>query len=165
MILVDMVGGDNLRFINEQYSTSSLLDELFQTGRQLGFTSAFPSNPIIRSITDDHVAFVNYGIPAADLIIKFWDAPVEWPYHHTASDDLSHISNQSLQITGKTVEQFIYNNYYENGNSFHGNSPWTGDSNLLEPELFFLLVIFIPIIIVTLVIFYIRLRKSNRLLN
>ena len=42
MILLDMVGGSNLRFISEQHSTSSLLNELFETGRQLGFTNAFP---------------------------------------------------------------------------------------------------------------------------
>ncbi len=33
MILLDMVGGTNLQFINEQYSTSSLLDELFAIGK------------------------------------------------------------------------------------------------------------------------------------
>ncbi|MHA1171776.1 MAG: M28 family peptidase, partial [Candidatus Heimdallarchaeota archaeon] len=114
MILLDMVGGVNLRFINEQRSTSSLLDELFETGRQLGYTSAFPSDPIVASIEkDDHVPFLNYGIPSADLIIKFWNQPAEWPYHHTTDDDISHISNTSLEITGKTVEQFIYNNYYD----------------------------------------------------
>lgn len=161
MILLDMVGGTNLRFISEQYSTSSLLNELFETGRQLGFTSAFPSNPIVGTISDDHVPFVNYGIPSADLIIKFWNSPIEWPYHHTINDDVSNISNNSLEITGKTVEQFIFNNYYEDDNQFQGNFPWSSDFNLLDSELFLFIIILIPIIGITVVVLFLRFR-SNR---
>ncbi|MFX0077060.1 MAG: M28 family peptidase [Candidatus Hermodarchaeota archaeon] len=161
MVLLDMVGGTNLRFINEQYSTSSLLEELFATGRQLGYTNAFPSNPTVASITDDHVSFLNYGIPSADLIIKFWDSPAEWPYHHTISDDLSHISNQSLEITGKTVEQFIYNNYFENQTSFEGNRPWSDDSNLFTPELIITLIILLPILGISAVFLYLQFRKNR----
>jgi len=159
MILLDMVGGNNLRFISEQYSTSSLLNELFETGRQLGFTSAFPSDPTVGTISDDHVAFVNYGIPSADLIIKFWNAPVEWPYHHTTNDDLSHISNTSLEITGKTVEQFIYNNYYNIHNHFLGNFPWSDDFNLLDSEFFIFIVILIPIGVIAVIILILRSRS------
>lgn len=162
MILLDMVGGSNLRFISEQYSTSSLLNELFETGRQLGFTSAFPTNPTISSITDDHVAFVNYGIPTADLIIKFWNAPIEWPYHHTTQDDLSHISNRSLEITGKTVEQFIYNNYYDPINSeFQGNFPWREDLDLLDSDLFILIFILIAIVGTVVIFFFLVSRTSK----
>jgi len=152
MILLDMVGGTKLRFINEQYSTSSLLNELFETGRQLGYRSAFPSDPIVWSIEDDHVPFLNYGIPSADLIIKFWNQPAEWPYHHTTGDDISQISNTSLEITGKTVEQFIYNNYYNVSNPYQGNFPWSDDFNLLDSELFTLILIILPIIGVAVVV-------------
>ncbi|MHA1535566.1 MAG: M28 family peptidase [Promethearchaeota archaeon] len=163
MILLDMVGGVNLRFINEQLSTSSLLNELFETGRQLGYTSAFPSDPIVGSIADDHVPFLNLGIPSADLIIKFWNQPVEWPYHHTTGDDLSHISNVSLEITGKTVEQFIYNNYYDINDQYQGNFPWKDDFNLLDSELFILLMISLPIIGIAVVVLVLRsrLKRSN----
>ena len=163
MILLDMVGGENLRFINEQHSTSSLMDELFETGRQLDFTNEFPINPIVEEITDDHVAFINYGIPSADLIIKFGGQPPEWPYHHTTEDDISHISNNSLEITGKTVEQFIYNNYYNNSNQHQGNFPWRDDFNLLDSELFILLMISLPIIGITVVVLILRsrLKRSN----
>jgi Zn-dependent M28 family amino/carboxypeptidase len=142
MILLDMVGGVNLRFINEQYSTSSLLDELFAIGRQLGYTSQFPSNPENAAITDDHVAFLNTGIPSADLIINFWNNP-GWPYHHTTLDNISFISNTSLEITGKTIEQFIYNNYFiDPYNTYKGNFPWDRDLSIpyLEELLFLLMV-------------------------
>jgi hypothetical protein len=163
MILLDMVGGTNLRFINEQHSTSSLLNELFETGRQLGYISAFPSDPIVTSISDDHVPFLNFGIPSADLIIKFWNQPAEWPYHHTTGDDISHISNNSLEITGKTVEQFIYNNYYDITDQYQGNFPWSDDFNLLDSELFMLILIVLPIIGIAVVVLVLRsrLKRSN----
>ena len=161
MILLDMVGGTNLRFINEQHSTSSLLNELFETGRQLGYTSAFPSDPIVTSISDDHVPFLNFGIPSADLIIKFWNQPAEWPYHHTTGDDISHISNNSLEITGKTVEQFIYNNYYDITDQYQGNFPWSDDFNLLDSELFMLILIVLPIIGIAVVVLVWRSRSKK----
>ena len=165
MILLDMVGGTNLRFINEQHSTSSLLNELFEIGRQLGFTNAFPLDPIVGTITDDHVAFLNYGIPSADLIIKFWNQPAEWPYHHTTGDDISHISNNSLEITGKTVEQFIYNNYYDTTDQYQGNFPWKDDFNLLDSELFIFIVIILPIIGLAVVILWFRSRLMKKSLE
>lgn len=161
MILLDMVGGENIRFISEKNSTPSLLNELFETGRQLGYISAFPSNPIGGTIFDDHVPFLNYKIPSADLIIKFWDTPIEWPYHHTTNDDLSHISNTSLEITGKTVEQFVYNNYYNIDNQFQGNFPWSNDFNLLDSEYLIFIIILIPIGIVAVIILLLR-SRSNR---
>ncbi len=157
MILLDMVGGANLKFISEQHSTSLLLNELFETGRELGYTSQFPSDPIISSITDDHVPFVNYGIPSADLIINFWDNPA-WPYHHTTEDNLDHISNYSLEVTGKTVEQFIYNNYLETNNQFQGNFPWNDDFNFLDSDFLTLIAIVLPIIGIASVLLIVRSR-------
>jgi len=145
MILFDMVGGTNLQFIDEQYSTSSLLDEIFATGRSLGFTAQFPSNPISNSIVDDHRAFINIGIPAADLIINFWSNP-NWPFHHTTQDTLSNIANNSLEITGKTVEQFIYNNYLNTTTKvYKGNYPWFEDIDRALLEIFMFIVIIVAI--------------------
>ncbi|MFX0026873.1 MAG: M28 family peptidase [Candidatus Hermodarchaeota archaeon] len=165
MLLLDMVGGENLQFINEQHSTSSLLEELFEIGRQLGYSTQFPTNPYSATITDDHVAFINNGTPSADLIIKFWDNPA-WPYHHTTQDDLSHISNMSLEITGRTVEQFIYNNYLDiPSNKYQGNFPWKQDINVLDTDLLIFLIIFFGIIgvstIVILIIRRIYVRKKD----
>jgi len=145
MILLDMVGGANLRFINEQYSTSSLLDELFAVGRALGYTSQFPSNPERNKIIDDHRAFVNIGIPSADLIINFWDNP-NWPFHHTTHDNLTYISINSLEVTGRTVEQFIYNNYLNiSDGRYKGAYPWNKDIDILNIEIIMILLITIAI--------------------
>jgi hypothetical protein len=163
MILLDMVGGINLQFINEQHSTSSLLDELFEIGRQLGYTSEFPQNPLIAPVRDDHVAFLNYGIPSADLIIKFWNNPA-WPYHHTVDDNINAISMESLEITGRTVEQFIYNNYYNDTYLYSGNYPWSIDINLPNTNISIVLMIIIFILVGVTVFFLIRryfIKKSS----
>ena len=143
MILLDMVGGKNLRFINEEYSTSSLLNELFAIGRELGYTTQFPSNPISRSITDDHVAFVNIGIPSADLIINFWNDQ-NWDYHHTTEDNINNIDKYSLEITGRTVEQFIYNNYLNNSTEMAiGNFPWNFDKDQTTVDIIMMFILVI----------------------
>ncbi|MHA2128282.1 MAG: hypothetical protein ACW99E_23545 [Promethearchaeota archaeon] len=75
------------------------------------------------------------GVPSADLIINFWDNP-NWPYHHTIQDDLSHISSNSLEITGRTIEQFIYNNFLNTTNDgYVGNYPWSEDINWIDLEI------------------------------
>lgn len=155
MILLDMVGGQGLQFINEQYSTSSLLNELFAVGRALGYTDAFPSSPEVNSITDDHKAFVDVDIPSADLIINFWSNPM-WPYHHTIDDTIQHISNESLEITGKTVEQFIYNNYLDvPWNTYQGNYPWNSDRTLLNSDLIMQFLIIIGVVSIGILIYLI----------
>ncbi|TXT63868.1 MAG: Aminopeptidase YwaD [Promethearchaeota archaeon] len=164
MLLFDMVGGTGLQFINEQYSTSSLLDELFAVGRALGFTYVFPINPEVNSIIDDHKAFVDSEIPSADLIINFWNNPC-WPYHHTINDTLQHISNESLEITGKTVEQFIYNNYLDvPWNLYKGNYPWNIDQTRLSTQIITQILILIGIISIAVAgyLIYIGLKSSHR---
>ena len=153
MILLDMVGDSKLRFMNEVHSTSSLLDELFAIGRELGYTSQFPSNAISKRVTDDHIAFLNIGIPSADLIIDFGDTSI-WPYHHTALDDIDSITASSLEVTGKTVEQFIYNNYFNTTlEIYKGNYPWLVDIDRAFVETIMYLIIIVAsgaIIIMTL---------------
>jgi hypothetical protein len=142
MILLDMVGGENLKFIKESYSNTLLMEELFEIGQDLGYNQAFPENPVKASVTDDHKAFVDIGIPSADLIIKFWNKPEEWPYHHTTEDNLAHISNESLKITGTTIEQFFYNVYHSNYSAFsQSNYPWRDDKPLNAPLCFLLILI------------------------
>jgi len=138
MVLLDMVGGTGLKFINEQYSTSSLLDELFTTGQGLGYTNEFPASAEIASITDDHCAFVDIGIPSADLIINFWSNP-NWPHHHKTTDTITYISRDSLEATGETVEQFVYNVWHKDS-TYVSNYPWDVDNTTLPPELIIFLI-------------------------
>jgi hypothetical protein len=166
MILFDMVGGINLRFINEQYSTSSLLDELFAVGRALGYSSQFPSNPERNQIIDDHRAFVNIGIPAADLIINFWDNP-GWSYNHTTQDNITYISDNNLEITGRTVEQFIYNIYLNSSSYiYEGNYRWNEDIDILYVEIIMIFLISISIMaIAILILLFIRYSPSKNMID
>lgn len=170
MILLDMVGGNNLEFIREGYSTQSLLDELFTVGRSLGYTSQFPSNPTSKAITDDHLAFLNYGIPSADLIINFWSNP-NWPYHHTTEDIIDHISKSSLEATGKTVEQYIYNNYYSESTnpSPDGNSSDEDPGNIhqdfpyMDFVIFFIMVgVIIGLTLISINLIHKRIVKKSK---
>ena len=159
MILLDMVGGVNLRFVNELYSTSSLLDELFAIGRALGYTSQFLSNPQDHRIIDDHRAFLKIGIPSADLIIDFGENPY-WDFHHTVSDNITYIDSDNLQVTGRTVEQFIYNNYLNiPSNQYNGNYPWSEDIDKQSVEIIMFLIS--TIIIIAIAILTVNLFKYN----
>ncbi len=113
-ILLDMVGGSNLKFIKESRSNEALHDSIFDEGAKLGYYEAFPSQPTTMYISDDHVAFDNIGIPVIDLIIDFING--EWTYHHTHSDNLSNIDVESLLITGQTLEAFMKKYYTTNQN-------------------------------------------------
>ena len=130
------------------------MNELFTIGRQLGYPDQFPSNPEIASIIDDHRAFVDIGIPSADLIINFWSNP-DWPYHHTIEDDISHISELSLEITGKTVEQFIYNNFHnESLDLYQGNYPWNQDLNVPNIDVIIVIIVIFSVIGIVVLIHY-----------
>jgi len=157
MILLDMVGGINLQFIAEQYSSSSLVDELFDIGRGLGYTYEYPSIRTSSSVLDDHYYFAELGIPTADLIINFWNDP-KWPYHHTLNDDITFISTHSLGVTGSTIEQFVYNNFLSNvNNNYQGNYPWRFDLNSLDSldsEILVIISVFCIIIVVALLFNY-----------
>lgn len=152
MLLLDMVGGTNLKFINELYSTSSLLEELFAVGRSLGYKKQFPSNPESNRIIDDHRAFVNIGIPSADLIINFWDNS-KWPFHHTISDNITNVRSDSLQATGRTVEQFIFNKYLNiSSYQYDGNYPWREDINRFNIQMTMFLLIIVIIVALAILI-------------
>ncbi|MFX1275952.1 MAG: M28 family peptidase [Promethearchaeota archaeon] len=162
MILLDMVGGMNLQFIAEQYSTSSLLDELFDVGRFLGYNTEFPSFRTSNLVFDDHYHFIALGIPSADLIINFWNNP-GWPYHHTVKDDITTLSIHSLEVTGKTVEQFIYNNYLIGANNdYQGRYPWNFDLNALDSEIMTILTIICISICVIFTFQYIYRQKESK---
>ena len=108
-ILLDMVGGTYLEFIDESHCTNTLQIAIFNEGRGLGYTEQFPLRPKSMAITDDHVYFIRNGIPSVDLIIDFDNGP--WTHHHKHSDNLTNIDINSLNITGRTVESFIKTYY------------------------------------------------------
>ncbi len=137
-ILFDMVGGTDMHFIHESHNNPDLFTQFFTVGNDLGYSAVFPMDAPKLSVIDDHVAFATRSVPTLDLIIKFWDTSEGWAFHHTHNDTLDNISQESLEITGKTALSFLFNilgpNTSTTGNIFSsGESFW-------ETEIFIVLL-------------------------
>ncbi|MHA1513545.1 MAG: M28 family peptidase, partial [Candidatus Hodarchaeales archaeon] len=118
-ILLDMVGGKNAIFKREgnsdQYA-QSLVSQIWNTADNLGYQHFFLNETWLNGfIIDDHLPFLEKGVPAVDIIDDFSDNYHAW---HTTSDNLSQISTETLNAVGETLETFIV--------SVHG----TGQSSL-----------------------------------
>jgi Zn-dependent M28 family amino/carboxypeptidase len=97
MILVDMIGDSHLAIDREANSTPWLTDTVFSAAHRLGYSKYFLDNPT--AVEDDHIPFVNAGVPAVDLI----DFDPNDGYWHTARDTVDHCSPLSLTIVGRVV--------------------------------------------------------------
>jgi glutaminyl-peptide cyclotransferase len=95
MILVDMIGDRSLAINRETASTPWLADLIWASARRLQLDEAFSGEPM--RVEDDHVPFLEAGIPAVDLI------DFSYPPWHTAGDTLDKVSARSLQIVGDVL--------------------------------------------------------------
>ncbi len=96
MVLVDMVGDKDLQIRPESLSDAALRDSIWSTAASLGYDQVFASH-VGGAILDDHVPFLDAGIPAVDLI------DIDYEYWHTTSDTPDKVSAQSLQIVGDVL--------------------------------------------------------------
>ena len=94
-ILLDMIGDKDLTLKREENSTRWLTDIIWGTARRLGHARAFHDDTT--AVEDDHLHFVNAGVPAVDIIDFDY---VAW---HTAEDTLDNVSQQSLKVVGDVV--------------------------------------------------------------
>ncbi len=99
MILLDMVGDSDLRIRREENSSPWLVEAIWSTAGEIGYRDHFAN--ALHFITDDHMPFLQAGIPAVD-IIDFDYGPGS-AYWHTAEDTIDKISPRSLQIVGDVV--------------------------------------------------------------
>ncbi|HWS89901.1 MAG TPA: M28 family peptidase [Pyrinomonadaceae bacterium] len=96
-ILLDMVGFENLELGRDDLSTPWLVDILWQTARELGYSKQFVERA--ESVGgDDHVPFLKAGVPSVDLIQLS-----TYPHWHTPEDTLDKISPHSLKAVGDVV--------------------------------------------------------------
>ena len=103
VLLFDMVGGNNAIFKREGYSDSyahSLVSMIWNTAAELGYDQFFINKSWIR-IIDDHLPFLEQGIPAVDIIDDFRK---NYKFWHTINDTLDQISIETLEAVGRTVE-------------------------------------------------------------
>jgi len=100
VVNLDMVGDADLRILPEINSTGWLREEIWTTAAKMGYGDVF-TNDDGKSILDDHIPFLKAGIPAVDVI------DIEYPYHHTRSDTLEHVSAESLAVVGRVIEGWL----------------------------------------------------------
>jgi Zn-dependent M28 family amino/carboxypeptidase len=92
MLLVDMIADRNLNIRRDTTSTRWLTDIFWNAARSVDGGAAFL--PASTQIEDDHVPFLDAGVPAVDII------DLDYPQWHTAGDTLDAVSARSLQIVG-----------------------------------------------------------------
>jgi glutaminyl-peptide cyclotransferase len=100
MVLLDFVGDRRLRIPREDLSNLRLWGRLRAGARRVGASRTFP-DASAGAVQDDHLPFLQAGVPAIDLI------DFNFPCFHRTCDDLSAVSERSLDATGETVLQLI----------------------------------------------------------
>jgi Zn-dependent M28 family amino/carboxypeptidase len=96
VVIVDMIGDSDLNIYMERYSDQKLTEEIWESASGLGYETQFiPQHKY--QIIDDHLPFVQAGIPAVDII------DFDYPYWHTVGDTIDKVSSESLQIVGDVV--------------------------------------------------------------
>ena len=102
-ILADMIGDKDLDIQRESKSTGWLVDLVRQAAHKFGYDRYFFKTE--EAVEDDHLAFVDRGVPSIDLIDL--DYGPNNSYHHTAQDTMDKISAKSLTIDGDVFLETI----------------------------------------------------------
>lgn len=100
LILLDMIGDENLNVFYEKNSDNQLREEIWQVASQLGFEENFIQQEKF-SMLDDHIPFIKKGVKAVDII------DFDYPYWHTSQDTLENISADSLYKVGTTLYHWL----------------------------------------------------------
>ena len=95
MILVDMIGDRDLQIKKESRSTPWLTAAIWDAAAKQNLGSVFQSQST--DIEDDHLPFLEAGVPAVDII------DLEYSAWHTANDTLDAVSARSLQVVGDVL--------------------------------------------------------------
>ena len=109
-ILLDMVGDADPSFPIEAYSmegAGQAVQRVWGIAADLGYRRFFPMDRTVR-VVDDHVQFINAGIPVAD-IIDFDYGPGNG-FWHTPRDVPANTSARTLFMVGDVVAEVVYRN-------------------------------------------------------
>jgi len=99
-VIVDMVGDAELDLYYEGQSSEALQTEIWQTAKTAGYGDVFIPEKRY-NILDDHVPFLEAGIPAVDII------DFDYPHWHRLSDTADKVSAASLQAVGDTLWHWL----------------------------------------------------------
>ena len=102
-LLADMIGDKNLDIDRDHNSTPWVLDVVKKAATHFGYQSYFFAHE--NQVEDDHLPFVQRGVPSADIIDL--DYGPQNSYHHTAQDTMDKLSAKSLTIVGNVFLETI----------------------------------------------------------
>jgi glutaminyl-peptide cyclotransferase len=94
MVLVDMIAEKDPVYMRESLSTPWLTDIIWSHARKLN-RREFAAQAL--EVQDDHVPFLNAGIPAVDII------DIDYPHWHQEGDTLDKVSPEGLQAVGDVL--------------------------------------------------------------
>lgn len=101
-VMIDMIGDRDLDIRRDSGSVRWLNDILWATASRLGHGRHFLEETVL--IEDDHVPFVQAGVPAALLIDhNYGGASGGRGFWHTPQDTLDKLSPRSLQVVGDVL--------------------------------------------------------------
>jgi glutaminyl-peptide cyclotransferase len=100
MVLLDMIGDADQQMYYEKLSHPDLAAEIWAVADELGYRDHFIPE-VKHSIIDDHLPFVELGIPAVDII------DFDYPYWHTVEDTADKVSPDSLERVGRTLQVWL----------------------------------------------------------
>jgi Zn-dependent M28 family amino/carboxypeptidase len=95
LVLVDMIADRDLRIKRDTNSTGWLTTVIWDAARREKRSAYFLAEAT--QIEDDHLPFLQAGVPAVDLI------DLDYPAWHTANDTLDAVSAGSLQVVGDVL--------------------------------------------------------------
>jgi Zn-dependent M28 family amino/carboxypeptidase len=104
VVIIDMIGDSDLNIYTEIYSDQNLTQEIWGMAANLGYENHFIPEPKYQ-IIDDHLPFVQAGIPAVDII------DFDYPFWHTVEDTVDKVSPESLQIVGDVLLNWLVDRY------------------------------------------------------
>ncbi|HST52264.1 MAG TPA: M28 family metallopeptidase [Pyrinomonadaceae bacterium] len=97
LILLDMMGYTKLDLGRDDMSTPWLVDIIWKTAREIGYSKQFVERA--EGVGgDDHAPFLQAGVPSADIIQLS-----TYPFWHTREDTLDKVSPASLKAVGDSV--------------------------------------------------------------
>jgi glutaminyl-peptide cyclotransferase len=95
MILVDMIADRDLTIRRDTNSTPWLTDIIWNAAREQKSGDSFLNDSM--AIEDDHLPFLEAGVPSVDII------DLDYPAWHTRLDTLDAVSARSLQVVGDVL--------------------------------------------------------------
>jgi glutaminyl-peptide cyclotransferase len=104
LMVMDMIGDADLDIARNTKGAPWLLDLIYAAAERGGYQSHFYAQQ--GPIEDDHVPFVNRGVPCADVIdLDYGYNNVFW---HSPQDTMDKLSPMSLEIVGDTILETIH---------------------------------------------------------